>query len=108
MKNVRMYQPLWNNIKRDFEKYLAMKEADPTITLPYIGTRAYDIPPSLAARVDKAVRKEKNWNTRDDQWKYKTETKLTTTYDPTTFSMLFRLEAARPMEVISALIRRNL
>ena len=106
MQNLRMYQAIWIGIKSDFENYILAKKSDSNAS--YKGTILQNVPPQLYARVDKAVRKEKNWNTKAEEWKYKQEVKLVSSYNRTNFTITFRLEIARPREVMCAFIRKNL
>ncbi len=101
MKVMRTYFPYWEKIREDFETSLKEFETE------YRGTVIQNIPPQLFARLDKAIRKEKNWFDHG-RWKYSRNTKLTSTYNPDSFCATFRLEAWRKEEVLQDFLRHKL
>lgn len=97
----RTYQPLWEQIKRD--KLAAMAEGKQD----YLGTVALDIPPQLIARVDKAVRKEKN-SYDGENWPTGRYLKLQSSYNASTYELTFRLVSYRKYEAMHRLMSKVL
>jgi len=97
----RTYQPLWEQIKQDKIAAMAVKNPD------YLGTVALDIPPQLVARVDKAVRKEKN-SYDGENWPTGRYMKLQSSYDASKYELTFRLVPYRKYEAMHLLMSKVL
>lgn len=97
----RTYQPLWEQIKAD--KQTAITNGH----YGYHGTVALDIPPQLVARVDKAVRKEKN-SYDGCNYPIGRYLKLQSSYDPETYELTFKLVPYRKYEATQLLLSKVL
>ena len=95
---MRDYEPLWDRIKQD---YIYARDNN----LQYAGTIAYEIPPHLFERVCKSVSNEKGWHAKDT-WPESRYTKLRVSYDVIEYTITFKLQPHRVMELKQRHLRR--